>query len=96
MKPKISGSKNAYLGPLLNVHIKFQLLGPIWWGDNGGTALFQRVKKEKNLYIPPTNCLKMLIFGYVMQLKVLYRLVLIKTIFLSLTLQHPLAQIWTY
>ena len=46
MRVKSRDFQKAHLGPLLNVHIIFQLPSPVWRGDRGETALFE-VKKDE-------------------------------------------------
>ena len=41
----------AHLGPVLNVHTKFQLPTSIWRGDRGGAALFHGQKGGKSPYL---------------------------------------------
>ena len=38
MRLKSRDSQQAHLGHLLNVNTEFQIPGPIWRGDRGGTA----------------------------------------------------------
>ena len=67
-------SKGTYLWPLLRLHTKFQLPSSIWeGGDSEETALFQS-QKDKNTNIFPSNLPERLIFDYVVQLLILYRM----------------------
>ena len=40
---------------LLNLHIQFQFLSSIWWGDRGGTALFHSQKGKTSISLLLTN-----------------------------------------
>ena len=44
--------QKAHLGPLLNVHTKFQLPSSIWRENRRGTAPFQGQKWGKSSYLP--------------------------------------------
>ena len=52
MELKSRNVQKAHLRPQLNVHTKFQLTSLIWWGDTGGTALFQCHKGGESTYLP--------------------------------------------
>ena len=80
MELKSRDRQKAHLGLLLNVYTKFQLPSPIWGRDREGTNFFQAQKREKHHIFSP-NWPRRLIFGYVMQLWILYRLTQKGTIF---------------
>ena len=75
MELKTQKPQKAHLGLLMNVHTKFQLLSSIWSGNREGIALFQGQTGEPPPHITPFNLLERFIFGYVIQLLILYQLV---------------------
>ena len=73
MRLKSWDPQKAHWRHLLNVHTKFQLPSPIWRGVRRGTALFWGQKWGKT-HISPPNWLRGSIFGYVIQLQIIYQL----------------------
>ena len=55
MRLKSLDPQKAHLGPILNVHTKFQLPSSIWRVDIKGTALFQSQKEGKSSYLSPPH-----------------------------------------
>ena len=74
MELKSCNSQKARLGLLMNAHTTFQLSSSILRVDKQGTALFQGLKEENPCIFLPDR-LRRLIFGYVVQLLILYQLV---------------------
>ena len=71
-----------------------QLPSSIWRGDKEEQHYFE-VKKRGNPHISPPNWLGWLIFGYVAQLLIFYRLVWKRSIFAFSTPQHPHPSNWS-
>ena len=81
--------------PLLRLHSKLQLPSSIRRADIREEQPFFKFKERKTPHISPPNLPKRLIFyGYVVQLWVVYQLAQKGTIFAILVLQHPLPQTW--
>ena len=75
----VMGLKNqdpqrSHLRHLLNVHSHVKLPSPIWRKDIREEQHFLRSKGRREPYISPSNWLEGLIFGYVVQLLIFYRL----------------------
>ena len=75
IESKSRNPQKPHLKPLLNLYIKFQLLSSISKRNNlcEGWSFF-KVKEGKIPHISPTNGSAGLIFGYLTQLQILYRL----------------------
>ena len=69
--------------------MKFQLPSLIWKEVRRGTVFFQFLKNEEHPHISPPNWLQRLVFGYEIQLLILYRLVWKKSIFCVFDLLAP-------